>query len=81
MKLQNVSDAVLTLAIGIVSLYAFFIALGAIGPGDVVWLTVLVVILAIGILVHMALVRRALHEGGPNPTRRALNAMRERRGF
>jgi hypothetical protein len=70
-----------TLALGIVVLYAFFVAINAISPGQVWALTVVVVVLSLLLTVHFVHVRRVLKQGGPNESRRRLNAMRERRGF
>ena len=70
-------DAFWVLAIGAIAAYAFFAALGAFSPGDVLGLT-----LAIGVLVLLWVVRavmagrRAVQERDP----RLVHA-RERRGF
>lgn len=70
-----------SLALGIVVLYAFFVAINAFVPGQVWGLTIVVVILALLLAVHFAHLRRVLNQGGSNEARRRLNAMRERRGF
>jgi uncharacterized membrane protein len=79
--LSTLANFLWTLALGIVALYAFFLAINAFAPGEVRWLTAAVAILALLLAVHFARLHRALQRGGPNEARRELNAMRERRGF
>jgi membrane protein implicated in regulation of membrane protease activity len=74
-------NAFWTLAIGIVALYAFFVTINALAPGEVWALTAVVAVLSLLLVVHFVHLRRVLKQGGPNETRRQLNAMRERRGF
>jgi membrane protein implicated in regulation of membrane protease activity len=80
-SLGRFANAFWALALGIVILYAFFIALQAFAPGEVWPLTVAVAILALMLVVHFVHLRRVLKQRGPNEARRRLNAMRERRGF
>jgi membrane protein implicated in regulation of membrane protease activity len=80
-SLGTIVNVFWTLAIGIVVLYAFFVAINAISPGQVWALTVVVVVLSLLLAVHFVHLRRVLKQGGRNEARRRLNAMRERRGF
>jgi membrane protein implicated in regulation of membrane protease activity len=70
-----------TLAIAIVVMYAFLVAIAALAPGEVWALTVVVAVLSLLLAVHFVHLRRVLNQGGSNEARRRLNAMRERRGF
>jgi hypothetical protein len=67
--------------VGAVALFAFFVALQAISPTEVLWLTIAVAILATMCVVHFMRVRRALDEHEQDQFRRMVNAFRERRGF
>ena len=63
------------LALGLIAAYAFFLALGAFSPGDVLPVTIVAAVLVLLWLVHA---RLAGHAAGHDPrTRHA----RERRGF
>ena len=63
------------LALGLIAAYAFFLALGAFSPGDVLPVTIVTAVLVLLWLVHA---RLAGHPAGHDPrTRHA----RERRGF
>jgi TRAP-type C4-dicarboxylate transport system permease large subunit len=82
--LRNHPDATRTavdlfwaLAIGVIAAYAFFAALGAFSPGDVIGVTVAVVIL-LGLFVVRALIGR--HSARQDRDPRLVHA-RERRGF
>ena len=70
-------DAFWALAIGVIAAYAFFAALGAFSPGDVVGVTI-----AVGILIVLCVLRvwiaRRTADRGRDP--RLVHA-RERRGF
>jgi hypothetical protein len=72
---------IMILFLGVIVIFGFFALLGLFAPGDVLWLTVGMGILGIAVLVHSALVRHELDEGGGNPVARSINALRERRGF
>ena len=72
----TLSDTFWVLILGIVVLFAFFLALGAIGPGDVVWLTLAMLALALLWVAHAAWEGR--HRDGRDP---AAIRNRERRGF
>jgi uncharacterized membrane protein (DUF485 family) len=69
-------DAFWVLAMGFIAAYAFFAALGAFSPGDVVGVTVAVGILTGLWVLRAVLARRAGEERDP----RLVHA-RERRGF
>jgi TRAP-type C4-dicarboxylate transport system permease large subunit len=82
--LRNHPDATRTavdlfwaLAIGVIAAYAFFAALGAFSPGDVLGVTVAVAIL-VGLCVLRALIARRATRHDRDP--RLVHA-RERRGF
>jgi hypothetical protein len=64
------------LVLGAITLFCFFAAIGAFNPGDVVWLTVAVGVLAVLALVHFIRIRRALDEHA-GELARAVHAMRE----
>jgi prepilin signal peptidase PulO-like enzyme (type II secretory pathway) len=73
---STLSDTFWILVLSIVVLFAFFIALGAFHPGDVAWLTLGVLALALLCAVHAAWDAR--HRTGRDP---AAIRNRERRGF
>jgi hypothetical protein len=73
---STMSDTFWILILGIVVLFAFFIALGAISPGDAAWLTLAV--LGLGLLWAAHAVWGARHRSGRDP---AAIRNRERRGF
>ena len=73
---STMSDTFWILVLSIVVLFAFFIALGAFKPGDVAWLTVGVLGLALLWAAHAAWDAR--HRSGRDP---ATIRNRERRGF
>jgi hypothetical protein len=68
--------------IGTVVLYAFFVILATIPPGEVAAVTTVVVALgAIFTLRNLRLAAELADRGGDPQLRRAVNKMRERRGF
>jgi len=73
---STLSDTFWILVLSIVVLFAFFIALGAFAPGEVVWLSLGVLALALLWTVHAAWDAR--HRTGRDP---AAIRNRERRGF
>jgi len=73
---STMSETFWILVLGIVVLFAFFLALGAISPGDVVWLTLAVLGLALLWTAHAVWDSR--HRAGRDP---ATIRNRERRGF
>ena len=72
----TMSDTFWVLILGIVVLFAFFLALGAINPGEVVWLTLAMLVLALVWTAHA--VWQSRHRSGRDP---AAIRNRERRGF
>jgi hypothetical protein len=72
-----IGEAFWVFAIGVILVYAFFLMLGAIAPGDVVALSVVV-----GVLVVLYAARtwwQSRHPGGDRDPR--MTSARERRGF
>jgi len=72
----TMSDTFWILILSVVVLFAFFLALGAIDPGEVVWLTL--AILVLGLLWAAHAVWDSRHRSGRDP---ATIRNRERRGF
>jgi fatty acid desaturase len=72
----TMSDTFWILILSVVVLFAFFLALGAIDPGEVVWLTL--AILVFGLLWTAHAVWDSRHRSGRDP---ATIRNRERRGF
>jgi hypothetical protein len=70
-----------TLCLGAIALFAFFAALGAFDPGEVLWLTIAVAALAVLCVLHFWRVRRAIDDGRHAELARSVHAMREQRGF
>ena len=70
------SDTFWILVLSVVVLFAFFVALGAFSPGEVVWLTLAVLGLALLWAAHA--VWESRHRTGRDP---ATIRNRERRGF
>jgi steroid 5-alpha reductase family enzyme len=73
---RSVADLFWALAIGVIAAYAFFAALGAFSPGDVLGVTIVVGILLVLWVARALLARRAGQQRDP----RLVHA-RERRGF
>jgi TRAP-type C4-dicarboxylate transport system permease large subunit len=73
---RSVVDAFWALALGVIAAYAFFAALGAFSPGDVLGVTIAVGILVALFVVRTWSMRRVAAERDP----RLVHA-RERRGF
>jgi uncharacterized membrane protein len=67
--------------VGIVVLFAFFALLGLFSPADVLWLTLAMAFLAAIATIHSLRVRHHLAGRGDEQTHRAVNLLRERRGF
>jgi protein-S-isoprenylcysteine O-methyltransferase Ste14 len=74
--LTTLSDTLWILVLAIVVLFAFFVALGAFSPGEVVGLTLAVVVLALLWIAHAMWDSR--HRDPHDP---AITRARERRGF
>jgi hypothetical protein len=69
-------------AIGTVVLYAFFVVLATISPGQVAALTVVIGALAVVFTIRNVRVAAELADRGGDPyLRRSRNRVRERRGF
>jgi fatty acid desaturase len=75
--LQLLSDAFFVLIIFVVALFAFFVALGALKPGQVIGLSVTIAVLAALWVGHAVWIARHTSGGRDPATIRA----RERRGF
>jgi fatty acid desaturase len=74
--LSTMSDTFWILVLAIIVLFAFFVALGAFSPSEVVWLTLGVAALAVLWTAHA--VWESRHRDGRDP---ATIRNRERRGF
>ena len=72
----TMSDTFWVLILAVVVLFVFFLALGAINPGEVVWLTLAMLVLALLWIAHAVWDSR--HRSGRDP---ATIRNRERRGF
>jgi membrane protein implicated in regulation of membrane protease activity len=74
---NTVREAFWVIALGLIACYAFFVALGAIHPGDVLGVTI-----AVGVLVLLWIVHAWAQGHRRDEGRDArLTAARERRGF
>jgi hypothetical protein len=69
------------LCLGAVVLFVFFVALGAISPGEAIVPAVVVGVLALLLLARSLYVRHELGEHGNKAILRSINSLRERRGF
>jgi tetrahydromethanopterin S-methyltransferase subunit C len=69
------------ICLGAVAMYIFFASLGGISPSEVLWPTIVVGVLALLFLIRSMVVRHELAAGGAHTTARAVNSLRERRGF
>lgn len=74
--LETMRETFWILALAVIALFAFFAALGAFSPSDVIWATILVGILCVLWVVHAILQDR--HRDRRDP---AVIRARERRGF
>jgi hypothetical protein len=79
--LSRTLTGIMITCLGVIVVFGFFALLGLFAPGDVIWLTLGMAALGAAVLVHSALVRHELDEGGGNQVARSVNALRERRGF
>lgn len=77
--LGNLSLLFWLICLGLVSLFAYLVALGALSPGEVVAVTIVVAVLIVLLGIHFIRVRRALDERVE--LRQQRNKLRERRGF
>jgi fatty acid desaturase len=71
------------LCVGAVALFGFFVVMGGFAPGDVLWLTLVVVSLGALFAAHQMHLRRELseHHEHDDETLREVQRIRERRGF
>ena len=70
------------LCVGAVALFGFFLVMGGFDPGDVLWLTLVVVTLGALFALHQMHVRHELVEHQENDeTIKEVQRIRERRGF
>jgi hypothetical protein len=74
--LSRMLTGIIITSLGAIVVFAFFAALGLFAPGDVIWLTIAVAVLAGAALVHSLLVRRELAQGRMNEFARSINALR-----
>lgn len=74
--LETMRETFWVLALAVIALFAFFAALGAFSPADVIWATVLVAVLCVLWAVHAVLQDRRRDRRDPSIVR-----ARERRGF
>lgn len=75
--LRTLRDTLWILALAIILLFVFFVALGAFDPGDVIGISVVVLVLVAAWLIHAVVGRRASLGERDEAAMRA----RERRGF
>jgi uncharacterized membrane protein (DUF485 family) len=73
-----VGESFWLIALGVIAIFAFFAALGAIDPGDVKGLTIAVIVLVVLFIFRMIAVRRA---GAELEMEERKTHERERRGF
>lgn len=76
-----IGSTLMVLAIGLVALFVFFAALGAFSPAETIAVSAVAAVLAAAFAVHMHRVHHALTDHGGTELHRALNTLRERRGF
>ena len=69
------------LCLGVVVLFVFFSALGAISPDEVLVPTIVVGVLGLLFAIRSLYVRHELGEHGNQAMLRSVNSLRERRGF
>jgi RsiW-degrading membrane proteinase PrsW (M82 family) len=69
------------IALGVLVLWVFFLAMGAVSIGDPLWLTVAMAVLAALAALHFAHLRRMMKEPEHLDMARKTHMLRERRGF
>jgi uncharacterized membrane protein YhaH (DUF805 family) len=74
--LETMRETFWILALAVIALFAFFAALGAFSPRDVLWATILVAVLCVLWVAHAVLQDRHRDRRDPSVVR-----ARERRGF
>jgi hypothetical protein len=67
--------------LGVVVLFGFEAAIGGFNPGDTLWLTITIGLMALAFTVHAVRVGVFLRGARTGETLRVLNGLRERRGF
>jgi hypothetical protein len=79
--IDRLGGAFWALCLGSIALFGFFAAVGSFAPAQVPLLTAAVAVLALAFAAHAAQVTRVLRGSRSGETMRALNRLRERRGF
>ena len=74
--LETLRETFWVLALAVIALFAFLVALGAFSPGDAIWATIVVALLCVMWVMHAVLEGR--HRDERN---QAVVRARERRGF
>jgi len=69
------------IAVGIIALWAFFLAMGGLSPDDPLWVTIAMGVLGVLAMIHFIHVREAISDPGHDDLAREVHRMRERRGF
>ena len=77
----SASVAFWTFVIGFLVLTAGAMIIGAFNPFEIVWMTVLIIALLVGLIVYMLAVRHALQDRQHPDLARKVHSLRERRGF
>jgi hypothetical protein len=67
--------------LGVVVLFGFEAVIGGFSPGETLWLTIAICVLAVVFSVHAVRVGMFLRGARTGETIRELNGLRERRGF
>ena len=75
--MSRVLNFLWALSVGAVALFGFFAVIGGFSPGDVLWLTLIVALLAVLFVIHQMRVSHELSEHGAS----LLRAQLERQGF
>ena len=69
-------------SLGLIVLFLFLVAFAGLGLSQVTWLSIVVLVLMIAFAIHAIRLGRMLRESAAGDMRmRALNRLRERRGF
>jgi RsiW-degrading membrane proteinase PrsW (M82 family) len=69
------------IALGILVLWVFFLAMGAVSIGDPLWLTIAMAVLAVLAGLHFTHLRRMMDEPEHMDMARRVHMLREHRGF
>jgi len=81
MKMSGLFNFLWALCVGAVALFGFLVVMGAFSPGDVLWLTLIVAVLAVLFVIHQVRIARELHGHREDRMTREVQQIRERRGF